>query len=119
MSAAAELLGRCRALGVELGVGASGSLLWEAAADPPGDLLADLSRHKAEVLAMVRGPFGDCRQCGRAFDSRRRCWRCCDRLCSSCGRPTGSAFVELCIPCGLAFGAADESRGEGRPDVGR
>jgi len=101
----AELLARCRALGIELGVGGGGaSLVWEARADPPADLLADLSANKAAVLALVRGPHGNCHQCGRALDGRRRCWRCCDRLCP-CGRPTGSAFIELCNRCGLALGA--------------
>ena len=102
---AADLLGRCRALGIELGVGSGGaSLLWEARADPPAGLLADLAANKAAVLALVRGPHGNCHQCGRALDGRRRCWRCCDRLCP-CGRPTGSAFIELCNRCGLALGA--------------
>ncbi len=109
-TAAAELLARCRALGIELGVGPGGSLLWEAHADPPAGLLADLAANKAAVLALVRGPHGNCHQCGRALDSRRRCWRCCDRLCP-CGRPTGSAFIELCNPCGLALGAGTAAEG--------
>ena len=101
----AELLARCRALGIELGDGTGGaSLLWEAHADPPAELLAELAANKSAVLALVRGPRGNCRQCGRALDDRRRCWRCCDRLCP-CGRPTGSAFIELCNPCGLALDA--------------
>ena len=101
---AADLLARCRVLGIELGVGLGGSLLWESHADPPDDLLADLAANKAAVLALIRGPHGNCHQCGRALDERRRCWRCCDRLCP-CGRPTGSAFIELCNRCGLALGA--------------
>lgn len=63
MTAAAELLARCRALGVELGVGSGGaSLLWEAVADPPADLLADLAKNKVAVLALLRGTFGSCDQ---------------------------------------------------------
>ena len=105
MTAAVELLARCRTLGVELGAGAGGaSLLWEAGREPPADLLADLAAHKADVLALVRGPFGNCDQCGRPLDSKRRCWRCCDRPCSACGRPTGTAFIALCWPCGLRDG---------------
>jgi hypothetical protein len=99
MTAAEQLLARCAALGVELGV-AGTALTLEAAAAPPAALLADLAANKAELLALVWGPFGNCDTCGRALDDKRRCWRCCDRVCP-CGRPTGSAFIELCILCGL------------------
>jgi hypothetical protein len=96
---AADLLARCRALGIELGAGSGGaSLLWEADADPPADLLEELAANKADLLALVRGPFGNCDRCGRPLDDKRRCWRCCDRLCP-CGRWTGSAFIALCILC--------------------
>src|SRR6516164_1818527 len=47
-------------------------------------------------------PPGRCPHCNRDLDSKRRCWPCCDRLCSACGRLTGTAFVELCIVCGQA-----------------
>ncbi len=101
MTAAVELLARCRAAGVELGVAAGGArLLWEADADPPEDLLADLTANKAAVLALIRGPQGNCDQCGRALDAKRRCWRCGYRACADCGRPTGSAFIARCVLCG-------------------
>jgi hypothetical protein len=58
----------------------------------------------APVPGLVKGPFGNCDGCGRALDDKRRCWRCCDRVCP-CGRLTGSAFIELCWPCGLREGA--------------
>jgi hypothetical protein len=104
MTAAVELLARCRAAGVELGVGSGGaSLLWEAAADPPAELLANLAANKADVLTLLRSPFGNCDQCGRPLDARRRCWRCCDGPCVDCGRPTGSAYIARCIPCGHRF----------------
>ena len=62
MTATVELLARCRALGVELGVNSGGtSLLWEAAADPPADLLAELAANKADVLALIRGPVRELR----------------------------------------------------------
>jgi hypothetical protein len=102
---AADLLARCRAAGVELGAGLGGdSLLWEADTDPPAELLAELAANKAGVLALVRGPFGNCDHCGRALDAKRRCWRCCNRLCP-CGRWTGSAFIALCILCEWGGGA--------------
>jgi hypothetical protein len=101
MTSAAELVARCRALGVELRVrGGGASLLWEAETEPSAQLLADLAANKADVLALLRGPFGNCEQCGRVLDDRRRCWPCFARLCP-CGRQTGSALIELCIPCGL------------------
>jgi hypothetical protein len=110
MTTAVKLLARCRAAGVELGVGSGGaSLLWEAEADPPAELLAELAANKAVLLALIRGPFGNCDQCGRSLDDKRRCWRCCDRPCADCGRPTGSAFIARCTPCGHLFNG---NRGE-------
>jgi hypothetical protein len=102
---ASELVARCRSLGVELGA-AGDSLVCEAAVPPSAELLADLTAHKAEVLALVRSPNGNCDQCGHALDDKRRCWRCCDRLCSRCGGATGSAFFALCWQCGLHDGEA-------------
>jgi hypothetical protein len=48
-------LARCRALGIDLAAGKGGALLWEwqADADPPAGLLADLARHKARLLALL------------------------------------------------------------------
>jgi len=40
-----------------------------------------------------------CPTCGGTLTSQGICWACCDRLCSSCGRLTGSAFLALCFPC--------------------
>jgi hypothetical protein len=56
MTAAVELLARCRAAGVELGAGSGGTVLWEADGDSPPDLLAGLAANKAALLAMIRGP---------------------------------------------------------------
>jgi hypothetical protein len=39
-----------------------------------------------------------CPDCQGELDGRRRCWRCCQRVCG-CGRPTGTAFVALCFLC--------------------
>ena len=87
---AVDLLARCRVAGVQLGVGSGGaSLLWEADADPPAGLLADLAANKAAILELVRGPHGNCDHCGRPLDAESRCWRCCDRACVDCGRQNG------------------------------
>jgi hypothetical protein len=104
MTIAAELVARCRALDMELGIGSGGArLVWEAAADPPADLLAALAANKPDVLALVRSPNGHCPLCGFALDAKRRCWRraCCVRVCP-CGRMTSTAFIELCLVCDLA-----------------
>src|SRR5262245_41676649 len=92
-----ELLARCRALRIELAAGPDGALVWEADDTPPADLLTDLATNKTAVLDALWGMT--CDSCGRPFDAKRRCWRCCDRRCP-CGRLTGSAFIELCFICG-------------------
>jgi hypothetical protein len=40
-----------------------------------------------------------CPECAGPVDELGRCWRCCDRPCVDCCRPTGTAFVEVCLPC--------------------
>ena len=49
-----------------------------------------------------------CPTCKRARDAEGRCWQCHDRSCARCGRPTGSAFIRLCIGCGTREDAAPE-----------
>jgi hypothetical protein len=51
---AADLLARCRALGLDLSAGPDSGLNWEADTDPPAELLADLAGSKAELLALLR-----------------------------------------------------------------
>jgi hypothetical protein len=98
MTDASDLLARCRALGIALAPGPDGTLAWEAGADPPADLLADLARHKADVLALlVALAQPPCPKCARPLDRKGRCWSCCDRLCEQCGSLTGSAFLALCL----------------------
>lgn len=97
LSTVPVLLARCQAFGIDLSAGPSGALYWEADDDPPAALLADLAEHKAAVLAVLLGMI--CDSCRQPLDGKGRCWRCCDRRCH-CGRPTGSAFIELCCICG-------------------
>src|SRR5262249_47255594 len=40
-----------------------------------------------------------CPDCQEPLAAKFICWTCCDRLCSTCGRPTGSAFIEVCWQC--------------------
>jgi hypothetical protein len=77
------------------------------------DLRRTIRAHKADLLALLRTGAaaegsGRCER-GHTLDSRGRCWRCCDRLCSDCGRSTGSAFVQRCTGCGWRFNG---NRGE-------
>lgn len=65
MTVALDLLARCRALGIDLTVGPDGTLAWEADDDPPPELMAALSRHKAEVLSLIRADGGVSTPCAR------------------------------------------------------
>lgn len=55
---AAAAIERARAAGLRLAATGAGTLRLEADAEPPADVLADLRRHKAEVLALLRAPAG-------------------------------------------------------------
>jgi hypothetical protein len=130
---AARLLACCRVLGIDLTAGPDGTLSWEADEDPPAHLLTDLRRHKPQLLVLLRAeaispcsgpsppapasttatpPSGRrCPACGGPLDAKARCWKCCERLCSQCGRPTGSAFLQLCLSCDGAFRGQEENHG--------
>jgi hypothetical protein len=53
VTAALELLDRCRKLGIVLAAGPDGTLAWEADVDPPAGLLAELVAAKVELLALL------------------------------------------------------------------
>ncbi len=40
-----------------------------------------------------------CPTCDKTLNADLACWNCCDRLCASCHKPTGSAFVAVCWSC--------------------
>jgi hypothetical protein len=102
MSAATALLAELRGQGFV--ITPKGDALRVAPATHLTPELRELiRRHKPGLLALVRGSFGNCAECGRALDGRRRCLRCHYRVCPG-GRPTGSAFIELCLVCDLAVG---------------
>ena len=44
-------------------------------------------------------PAPICPECHGPLTAKLVCWACCDRLCSACWRPTGSAFIALCMAC--------------------
>jgi hypothetical protein len=83
--------------------------------DAPAGVLTDpdraaLIRCKGELLALLcqaGTPAAQvsvpCPQCGRPADEKGCCWKCCNRACSGCRGPTGSAFIAMCRPCEVAF----------------
>jgi hypothetical protein len=74
-------------------------LRWRCRGPLPSDLRDLLVAHKPGLLAALQG-YGPCQKCGRAPDEKGRCWNCFDRPCVGCGRPTGSAYIATCLPCG-------------------
>lgn len=55
-----------------------------------------------ETPGELVGPPEPCPRCGRALDSKARCWekKCGWRRCEGgCGKATGSVFISLCILC--------------------
>lgn len=42
-----------------------------------------------------------CPGCKKPLDEKARCWKCDYRICTGCGKASGSAFIELCTACGL------------------
>jgi hypothetical protein len=66
-------------------------------------LREQIRESRAELLALLRQEALAliCPHCAGPLDAKGRCWKCCNRICSACGQPTGSAFIELCWPCGL------------------
>jgi hypothetical protein len=74
------------------------------------DIRAGAAEHKAELLALLtsspkemsletversQATYLPC------VCPTGRCWRCCNRPCERCGKPTGSAFIRTCIACGF------------------
>lgn len=54
------------------------------------------------------GALADHCACGfKYYDTRNICWKCQKRPCSSCGKDTGSPFIELCIGCAKSDTSAD------------
>ena len=97
----ASVLELCRSRGVELTV--AGDRLWirGPAAAVDDTLRAELGTHKRELIQVI---IATCPECKRPTDRKRRCWSCHNRSCELCGKPTGSAFIALCICCDLNGG---------------
>ncbi len=94
------ILARCRENGIELRADGDHLRLRGPAAGRE-KVRALIAAHKPELLALLTAP--PCPACGKTTDEKRRCWGCHDRPCEVCGRPTGSAFIATCAPCGNAL----------------
>ena len=53
-----------------------------------------------------------CRRCAGSLDGKGRCWRCCDRSCCDCGRPTGTALSHNASLAAAASTATEGNRCE-------
>lgn len=67
----------------------------------PGSKLTDddkqiITSHR-QLLMDVIGRR--CLGCKKLRDEKSRCWKCFTRLCSICGRDTGSCFIQMCLRC--------------------
>src|SRR5262245_38278810 len=71
--------------------------------------LEALVSRKSEVLILLATT---CPLCSGSLDCKQRCWHCCDRICIDCGRPTGTAFIQRCFPCGHRYNG---NRGDEAP----
>jgi hypothetical protein len=54
---------------------------------------------RPQVAEPPRSCQPTCPLCRRPLDGKQRCWKCCDRLCADCGKPTGNAFMRYCMLC--------------------
>lgn len=94
----AALIADAEAVQVSIILDPPDNLIVRSAGPCPEELLAKLKAHKPDLITALSGPR--CPTCRRVLDTKRCCWRCCERLCEACGRPTGSAFIATCWPCG-------------------
>jgi len=94
----ADVLKQAHAAGVELSATPTGNIRWRCPGGLPDDLRQSLAAHKPELVKLLAGAM-PCPKCNCPMDARRRCWRCCDRICEGCGRMTGTAFISLCLLC--------------------
>jgi hypothetical protein len=80
-------------------------------------LFAVLAIHKANILSRLgqsttpqpviyQYAGQPCLFCRQPTDKKGICWQCGERICTGCGRGTGSVFIELCHVCGSKWLAA-------------
>jgi hypothetical protein len=116
---ASDLLASLRSLGVDLQTDGT-RLRWRPPSAVGPELRERILANREALLGLLIAPGAPlaapgagiatgppnaaaCPSCRRPLDLKGRCWRCCDRACARCGRPTGSAFIATCCPCGNAL----------------
>jgi hypothetical protein len=101
---ATDLLRRMESVGYTLVLVTGGKVRVRPASRLDNATIDAIKEHKAELVNLLRERLqrDACPTCRRALDERRACWKCCDRLCETCGRQTGSAFIALCLSCDMA-----------------
>jgi hypothetical protein len=104
MNRAAALLADLRSRGIELETDGA-RLRWRPAFLVTAPLAERIRAERAGLIALLTGPDATarCPSCRWPLDSARRCPKCFDRLCTDCGRPTGSYFIMRCVSCGNAL----------------
>ena len=103
-----ELLNEARSAGLR--VTAAGGQLKIRGPRQAGAIAQQLIQNKDVVIeALVADGSQTCRTCRRPLDDKGCCWPCRDRVCSDCGRQTGSPFIARCVACGHLF---DRNAGE-------
>jgi hypothetical protein len=100
---ATDLLRRMESEGYTLVLVASGKVRVRPASQLDNATIDAIKEHKAELVSLLRWRLerDACPTCRRPLDNRRACWKCCDRLCETCGRQTGSAFIAVCLSCDM------------------
>lgn len=72
-----------------------------------------MSRVHADGVAGATDGLAVCPNCDGILTEQAVCWKCCDRPCAGCGRPTGSAFILYCWPCSYRATTEEERRDQG------
>jgi hypothetical protein len=93
----------------------AGRLAVQPASQLTPELRAAITAHRAELLDLLGQPPVPAAAPGVPVTPLRHeyrlpcacpaavCWRCCNRPCEVCGKPTGSALIRTCYLCGLQF----------------
>jgi hypothetical protein len=100
MDTAVAVLADLRSLGLEL-IAKDGKLQWRPEFLVNGPMRQRMIATKHELIGLINGGHltGQCPLCGWALDAKKRCVKCFDRLCETCGRITGSYFFMNCFSC--------------------
>jgi hypothetical protein len=107
---AVNLLDTCRESGIDLYLDGEDFRFRGPRRAMTRELREALATHRADLMALLRRlpaptPSAPVERFKPSYlpcvCPAGRCWRCCNRPCERCGRPTGSAFIRTCIACGF------------------